>query len=112
MGVRISTYDYDRNIHNIAISLNANYYTWDEYIQFLFVFKKKLGEWILKILIKDTKKCNYVMMIVNRTYCGDHLGIYTNTEPLQCVPETKIMLCQSYFYLKKKKQKKEKVCLP
>ena len=38
---------------------------------------------------------------VNQTYCGDHFGIYTNTQSLCCTPETNIMLYINYISKKR-----------
>ena len=42
-------------------------------------------------------------MDVNKTYCSDHLVMYTNIESLCCTPETivNIMLYVNYISIKK-----------
>ena len=43
---------------------------------------------------------------VNQAYCGDHVEIYTNSEPC-CTPESNIMLYVNYTSVKRKKERKE-----
>ena len=43
---------------------------------------------------------------VNQTYSGDHFAVYTNIEPLHCIPETYIMLYVNYPSIKNVEKKK------
>ena len=49
---------------------------------------------IFKVLIARKNLWLCMVTDVNKTHCGNHLTIYTNTESLHCIPATSIILCQ------------------
>lgn len=53
--------------------------------------RKLLRECILKVLITHKKAKVYVVMDINKTYCGDHFSAYTNIKLLCYIPETNVV---------------------
>ena len=47
--------------------------------------------------LSSEKNCNYVLMDVNYTTCGDCFTIHTNIEPLYWITETNDVICQLYL---------------
>ena len=46
------------------------------------------------------KECNYVLMDVNYTMCGDCFTIHANIESLYWMTETNDVICQLYISIK------------
>lgn len=86
------------------IQINKPYWCnllYEDYIILHFVYLNIAKRVNLKSSYHKKKNFNWVVIVVNKTYYGNNLAIYTCIKSLSCVPKTNTMSYDSHISVKK-----------